>query len=491
MKKRLNNKIVCIFMMLLLVVVGCVGYDVDSVWASTGLSGRNMYCYTLSGRVTTYKSAGGSYSGYIDSYDLVTIQEIYQNGWSKVNYPVAKGGRKTAFCETSKLIKDVNFSTQTIKLGINKNVYRRSNLSQKFGTVYANDNIYIMGNQGGCTQILYPISGGYKIGWISGNYSINSLAETSLANGIYEIVCAQNSNYVLDVYNLGKGNGVNVQIYQRNGGQNQKFRLVNLNNGYYAIYNVLSGKVLDVEGGKSYNETNVIQWVWNGGTNQQWKLMKSSDGYYSLMSRCNGLYLDVYKGNMKNETNVQCYKYNAGANQKFMFRSASSETTNTDMIGKLVSYEYSQVGKSENGNNNIIYNTWYYGRPVSGNGYAWCQAFQSYCANQCGIGTDIIPRSNSCTNTMNWFKNRGQWQYSKYRGGNYIPKAGDLVFYGNSKNSSSHVGLIVGTPVNGYLQVIEGNVKMNGRYCVYHFIQNSKRTLSSSYVIGYGIPNYR
>ena len=65
-----------------------------------------------------------------------------------------------------------------------------------------------------------------------------------------------------------------------------------------------------------------------------------------------------------------------------------------------------------------------------------------------------------------------------------------LVFYGYNGNIS-HVGLIVASPVEGYLQVVEGNVyDSNGNYSVQHFTKNSKRRVDSSYVYGYASPSY-
>ncbi len=76
---------------------------------------------------------------------------------------------------------------------------------------------------------------------------------------------------------------------------------------------------------------------------------------------------------------------------------------------KIVNYELSQVGVSDyQGNNNVPYNTWYYGRTVNGSGYAWCMAFQAYSANQFGMLNTAIPKTASCTQAVNWYKNRGQ-----------------------------------------------------------------------------------
>jgi len=153
----------------------------------------------------------------------------------------------------------------------------------------------------------------------------------------------------------------------------------------------------------------------------------------------------------------------------------------------------SQLGIGDyKGNNNVKYNTWYYGRNVSGNGYAWCMTFQAYCCNQITGSNNAIPKTASCTSAVNIFKSRGQFQYSRYYGGNYIPKAGDLVYYTNgSKSSSCHVGMIISASVNGYLQTVEGNIVCSdGNYKVVKFTNNPKRTVNSSYVLGYAIPNY-
>ena len=171
----------------------------------------------------------------------------------------------------------------------------------------------------------------------------------------------------------------------------------------------------------------------------------------------------------------------------------SSNTSSESIIQKLVDYELSQLGTGDyRGNNNVKYNTWYYGREVSGSGYAWCMAFQAYCCYQITGSNNAIPKNVSCTSAVNTFKSRGQFHYSRYYGGNYTPKAGDVVYYTNgSRNSSCHVGMITSAPVNGYLQTVEGNIVCSDRnYKVVRFTKNAKRTINSSYVLGYATPNY-
>lgn len=163
-------------------------------------------------------------------------------------------------------------------------------------------------------------------------------------------------------------------------------------------------------------------------------------------------------------------------------------TDGTSAAQRIVDYELTQVGTGDQkGNNRVKYNTWYYGREVSGSGYAWCMAFQAYCAAQSGILNTAIPRTASCDAAASWYKNRGQFQYGKYYGGSYTPKAGDLVFY-YSGGRCNHVGMVTAVPVNGYLQTVEGNIKcIDGDWKVVRFTKNSRRTINSSYVYGYGV----
>ena len=46
------------------------------------------------------------------------------------------------------------------------------------------------------------------------------------------------------------------------------------------------------------------------------------------------------------------------------------------------------------GSNNVRYNTWYYGREVSGNAYPWCMAFVQWVFAQAGV--KLPTRTASC-----------------------------------------------------------------------------------------------
>ena len=151
---------------LLLTVIFIFTDALTVAYAATTTGNVPITTYTLSGRVTTYKSVNGSYSGYIDSTDQCKILAVYDSGWLRVRYPVS-WGYKTAYARSNNFFINVNFDTSTTTLGKTMTVYRGFDLASSIGTVYADDGVIIVGNNGTNTQVIYPVSGGYKMGWIN------------------------------------------------------------------------------------------------------------------------------------------------------------------------------------------------------------------------------------------------------------------------------------------------------------------------------------
>ena len=147
-------------------------------------------------------------------------------------------------------------------------------------------------------------------------------------------------------------------------------------------------------------------------------------------------------------------------------------------------HEGSLEGTTNSSNNYTKYNVWngkISGYGSNGYGYAWCHAFVSWCANQAGIGTDIVPKTAGTSTGRSFFVNQGTYRQSAANGGSYVPQAGDIIYYG-SGSSPSHVG-IVSSCDGGTVYTIEGNYSNK--------VGTRAISLSNSYIIGYGVPNYR
>lgn len=117
---------------------------------------------------------------------------------------------------------------------------------------------------------------------------------------------------------------------------------------------------------------------------------------------------------------------------------------------ELLRIATAEIGTKENpaGSNKVKYNTWYYGREVSGKAYPWCMVFVQWVFDRAGIAVPI--KTASCGALLNAAKSNGRAVKGGYR-------PGDVVIYDFDGNGSTdHCGIV--EAVNGKLiTAIEGN----------------------------------
>jgi len=140
----------------------------------------------------------------------------------------------------------------------------------------------------------------------------------------------------------------------------------------------------------------------------------------------------------------------------------------------IVNVALSQKGYKKSGG--TVYGAWY--DSIKGTNYvnqAWCAMFVSWCANQAGIDQNVLTYRSYVPDMVSDFKSKGQWHDR-----NYTPSRGDIIIV----NSSGHVGIVTG--VSGRtVYTIEGNKTSLGSAC-----GTDSYTIGSSYITGYGVPNY-
>lgn len=108
----------------------------------------------------------------------------------------------------------------------------------------------------------------------------------------------------------------------------------------------------------------------------------------------------------------------------------------------------------------------------------WCGCFVSWCADQCGyIKGNTLPKFAYVPDAVKWFKSKGQWQNK-----NYLPVAGDVVFFDwEGDGSVDHVGIVEKYEGNN-VYTIEGN---SGDKC-----KSSVYVVGNNAIFGYGVPKY-
>lgn len=123
-----------------------------------------------------------------------------------------------------------------------------------------------------------------------------------------------------------------------------------------------------------------------------------------------------------------------------------------DRLQTLIAVAESQIGVQESEPNNVKYNTWFYGREVresdpEGTEYAWCVVFLSWCADQSGIGRDVIPCTAGVYSMREFYQDQGRYASQTA----HTPQIGDIAFF-----RQSHVGLVVAVD-DAQILVVEGN----------------------------------
>jgi len=120
--------------------------------------------------------------------------------------------------------------------------------------------------------------------------------------------------------------GIKNSCFETGGEEKPKYEI---NDGWYNIKNPGSGKYLQVRNGA--NASN----VYIGSKAQKWKVTNMEDGYFTLLSMFGDFMLDVANGEDKNGANVQIYASHRGDAQQFKALPTSKDKVYT--IGAKVS----------------------------------------------------------------------------------------------------------------------------------------------------------
>ena len=119
-------------------------------------------------------------------------------------------------------------------------------------------------------------------------------------------------------------------------------------------------------------------------------------------------------------------------------------------VSELLELARRQIGVKESppSSNNVRYNTWYYGREVSGAAYPWCMVFVQWVFAQAGVKLPV--RTASCGALMRAAKAAGCWVTKGYQ-------PGDVVIYDFPGGAATdHCGIVEAVD-DSRVSAIEGN----------------------------------
>ncbi|ADO56715.1 cellulase family glycosylhydrolase [Paenibacillus polymyxa] len=174
-----------------------------------------------------------------------------------------------------------------------------------------------------------------------------SAADTNIVSGETYKLTAQHSGKNLEAGD-STADGAKVQQWTNNGSARQRWKVIDVGDGYYKLIVQSSGKALTVVGGSSEDGASVQQWTDSDLTNQKWKMIDVGGGYYKLLVQSSGKALDVIGGYTNDGANVQQWTDNGNDQQKWKFTLVDStpDTTAPTAPANLKSYSKTNTSVS-------------------------------------------------------------------------------------------------------------------------------------------------
>lgn len=120
----------------------------------------------------------------------------------------------------------------------------------------------------------------------------------------------------------------------------------------------------------------------------------------------------------------------------------------------LLQIAANEIGNHDDGNNNVKYNTWFYGHEVSGSAYPWCMAFVQWCFDKAGY--PLKPRVAGCGGLLGSIESQmpGAKIYTVDGNPDVMPQPGDIAIF---EQTHEHTGIIESVTDNKHVTTIEGN----------------------------------
>lgn len=156
----------------------------------------------------------------------------------------------------------------------------------------------------------------------------NAKGLAQIAKGYYFIHSVSNNSYCIDLQKGTVQDGQNIQLYQSNGTDAQKWYFEPNSDGSYYIRSAKNQSyVLDAQKGIAADGTNLQLYHFNGTNAQKWFLEESSPGYFFIRSAIDWNYvIDLKKDVTQNGSNIQLYHHNGTKAQ--MWKLFNSKTGN-------------------------------------------------------------------------------------------------------------------------------------------------------------------
>lgn len=123
----------------------------------------------------------------------------------------------------------------------------------------------------------------------------------------------------MEVSEYSQDNGATIRQYEALGLLNQRFDVIDLENGYYAILAGHNSKSLDVWNHNTDEDGDIRQYDYISESQQMWQINPVGNGYFNIVSRSSGKALGVQNNSTAPGALVRQYTYTGANNQQWQF----------------------------------------------------------------------------------------------------------------------------------------------------------------------------
>lgn len=293
--------------------------------------------------------------------------------------------------------------------------------------------------------------------------SITASAD-QLEQGLYSFVCVEGGRY-LNVYAGWDWDGVNVCVWDGDGSNEQKFKMVDRGGNRYVLYPQSSGsRVLDANRGNSYWNplqagNNVDIWQTNDAPAQEWYIDDQGGGKYKIGLASNFNLALTCDNPWGNGGNVSIQNYTGANNQLwYLKRLDGGNANNSNIIER-----YKQVANSVGNQNQRDDTKW-------GPCGAFCIAYaRTFLDNRTRYYSEFY------YNGMAWWSwGGGTWTYGLDKAKAAIDSGKPAIIHVSSNYTSTHYVLAItysgsGTNAGDFtiLDPQDGQIKMLNSYNIH------------------------
>ncbi len=154
----------------------------------------------------------------------------------------------------------------------------------------------------------------------------SSCGEPELNDTTSYFLMAKHSKKFLDVEGVKTEDYARLHQWSYVNGENQKFHLSKIENGYYKIIALHSGKAISLQQDSASDNLSVVQAKDSGAVGQKFRLVEMAEKYYMIESVFSHQVLDVAEFSTVDGAKIQLFDKNNTDNQLFRFIPESSNS---------------------------------------------------------------------------------------------------------------------------------------------------------------------